>query len=75
MRGMKRKISLEIIVWENEYWVVYDFQKVKARRVITFPKTYSGRLDLLAFIMGYLGLDLKIGRRFRELFKGERDEN
>ena len=66
---MKRKTSLEIIVWENEYWVVYDFQKAKARRVITFPKTYSGRLDLLAFIMGYLGLDLKIGRRFRELIK------
>jgi len=68
---MKKKTSLEIIIYPDEYWVIYDNHKVNARRVATFPKTFSGRMDLLAFIMGFLGLDIKIGRRFKEIFKGE----
>ena len=63
------KKSLEIIIYDSEIWLVYDDNEVNARRVITFPKDFSGRLDLLCFLLGYLGLDLKIGRRFRELFK------
>jgi len=63
------KKSLEIIIYDSEIWVVYDDNEVNARRVITFSKDFSGRLDLLCFLLGYLGLDLKIGRRFRELFK------
>ena len=66
-----RKTSLEIIIYPDEYWLIYDDHKVNARRVITFPKTYSGRLDLICFLMGYLGINLKIEKRFKEIFKGE----
>ncbi|RLF35174.1 MAG: hypothetical protein DRN03_05620 [Thermoplasmata archaeon] len=65
-----KKSSLEIIVWENEYWVIYDDNTNNARVVKTFPKSYSGRIDLLCFLMGYLGINLKIEKRFKELFKG-----
>jgi len=67
MRGMRRKTTLEIIIYPDEYRVVYD--NAEARVVRTFSKDFSGRLDLLCFLMGFLGLHLKIGRRFRELFK------
>ena len=69
---MKRKTTLEIIIYPDEYRVVYD--NAETRVVRTFSKDFSGRLDLLCFLMGFLGLDLKIGRRFRELFKGGRGE-
>ena len=65
---MKRKTTLEIIIYPDEYRVVYD-NNAEARVVRTFSKDFSGRLDLLCFLMGFLGLHLKIGRRFRELFK------
>ena len=64
---MKRKTTLEIIIYPDEYRVVYD--NAETRVVRTFSKDFSGRLDLLCFLMGFLGLDLKIGRRFRELIK------
>ena len=64
------KKTLEILVYKDEYRVIYNGEKAKL--IMTFPKSYQGRLDLLAFIMGYLGINLEIGKRFKEIYKGEK---
>jgi len=69
---MKRKTSLEIIVYPDEYWVIYDDNTNNARVVKTFPKSYSGKLDLMSFILGYLGINIGIEKRFKEIYRGEK---
>jgi len=58
------KRGIEIVVYDDEFRVFYDVKEngVVVRKVRTFDKSVRGRLMLLAFVMGYLGVEKYVHR-------------
>jgi len=67
---MKR--TLEILIYEDEYRVVYEVENEngeRIRKVRSFSRNVHGKVHLMTFLIGYLGIYNSITKEFKKEYE------